>query len=114
MKYDWTSRSAATIAITSVAAYYSWRGFGGRLLIFFIVANTMAIAIASVLSRKNLKRRLAILIAFQYVAIGLSCLAEFRCSPSSICTAFSGAVLAVNVGVLIFLLRPVRRISSEV
>jgi len=114
MKYDWASRSAATIAITSVAAYYSWRGINGRLLVFLFVANIVAIVIASIFSRKNLRRRLAILIALLCVEVGFLFLTEFRCCPSSICTAFSGVVLAVNVGVLIFLLRPIQSVSSEV
>jgi hypothetical protein len=114
MKYDWASRSAATIAITSVAAYYSWRGFSGHLLVFFFVANIVAIAITSIFSRKNLRRHLAILIALQCVEVGFLFLTEFRCCPSSICTALSGVVLAVNIGVLVFLLMPVQSVSNEV
>jgi NADH:ubiquinone oxidoreductase subunit 6 (subunit J) len=78
------------------------------------LAIVLAIAVASFVLGKNLRRSLAILVAVLCVEAGFSFVAEFRCNPDTICTALSGAVLAINVGVLVFLLKPVRGISSEI
>jgi hypothetical protein len=114
MKYDWPSRNAATLAITFVAAYYSWRGFPSNLFKLCFATIILVIAIVFVFSEKNLRHRLAALIALQCVGIGLSFLAEFRCNPGSVCTVLSGIVLSVNVGVLCFLLWPIRTARIEV
>jgi len=49
VKYDWSSRNAATLAMVSLAAYYLWRGISGHLVIFVFGANIVAIVVASLL-----------------------------------------------------------------
>ena len=49
MKYDWPSRSAATLAMLSLAAYYFWSGISGRLIIYVAAVNVVAVVIASLI-----------------------------------------------------------------
>ncbi|MGA3370704.1 MAG: hypothetical protein ABSC48_02970 [Terracidiphilus sp.] len=114
MKYDWPSRNAATLAVVSLTAYYSWRGISGRLVIFAFLVNILAIVIVSLVGGKNLRHRLALFVSMLCVLAGVTVSGEWKCNPRSVCTALSGIVLVVNIGSLCFLLWQVRKVSTEV
>ena len=114
MKYDWSSRNAATVAMISLISYYSWRGISGRMVIFAAATNIAAIAIASWVGGKNLRRRLAVFVLVLCILASMSFFTELRCNPRSICTALSVVVLAINIGSLCFLLKPAQIVRIEV
>ena len=113
MRYDWPSRNAATLAMLSLTAYYSWRDISGRLVIYATAANIVAIVIASLVGGKNLRRRLALFVSALCIQAGIVLFGELKCNPSSVCTALSGIVLAINVGALYFLLKPTQKVRIE-
>jgi len=113
MKYDWPSRNAATLAMLSLAAYYSWRGISGRLIIYVTAANVVAIVIASLIGGKNLRRRLAVFVSVLCVQAAISLFGELKCNPNTVCTLFSGIVFFVNIGALYFLLKPSQIVRIE-
>jgi|SRR5208337_4402216 len=113
MRYDWPSRNAATLAMLSLAAYYSWRGISGRLVIYAMAANVLAIVIASLIGGENLRRRLALFVSALCIQAGISLFGELKCNPSSVCAVLSGIVFAVNIGALYFLLKPSQIVRNE-
>jgi hypothetical protein len=113
MKYDWPSRSAATLAMLSLAAYYFWSGISGRLIIYVAAANVVAVVIASLIGGKNLRRRLAVFVLVLCVQAAISLLVELKSNPSTVCTLFLGIVFVVNIGALYFLLKPSQTVRIE-
>jgi hypothetical protein len=114
VKYDWSSRNAATLAMVSLAAYYLWRGISGHLVIFVFGANIVAIVVASLLGGTFLRRRLALFVSVLCIDAGITFFSELKCNPKSVCSTLSGIVLVVNVGVLYFLLKPTQGFRIEV
>jgi hypothetical protein len=106
MKYDWPSRSAATLAMLSLAAYYSWRGISGHLIVYVTAANIVAVVVASLIGGKNLRRRLAVFVSILCIQAGISFLGELKYNPGTVYIALSSVVFAVNIGALYFLLKP--------
>lgn len=114
MKYDWSSRNAASLALASLACYFAWRGFPGRWFVMIFVADILAIGVVSVVSRRSLRGRLALLVSISCVEAAILFWGEWKCSPVSVCTAASGLVFALNTGAICFLLWPTPLARIEV
>jgi uncharacterized MnhB-related membrane protein len=105
MKYDWPSRVAVTLAVSSVTAYLIWLGLTGHSVAVMRVGIILLMAPALLVWLKNRGLQFVLMSGLLSVGTCAFFIVELMNSPVSIYTAFSGTIFVINVGVLVFLLK---------
>jgi hypothetical protein len=109
MKYDWQNRIAITLAVTSVTAYLIRLGLTGHSVAVMRVGIFLLMVPALLVWLKNRSLQFVQMSGLFSVGTGAFFVVDLMNSPACIYIALSGTAFAINVGVLVFLLRTISR-----